>query len=110
MAKDEMDNITEDRWDEDIWGIEHEEPDQKRQVPKLIFYFGENDHWVANHTRDALIAARGRAEDDTSSSKPIMMIDENGVDHGFCIRKLFPAQLRKDTDDSQGTVKALPRK
>lgn len=82
-----METITEDRWDEDIWGIEHEDLDQKRQIPKLIFYFGENDHWVANHTRDALIATRGRAEDDTSSSKPIMMIDENGVDHGFCIRK-----------------------
>lgn len=86
LAKDEMDTITEDRWDEDIWGIEHKDPDQKRRIPTLIFYFGENDHWVANHTRDALIAARGRGEDDTSSSKPIMMIDENGVDHGFCIR------------------------
>jgi hypothetical protein len=44
------------------------------------------DHWVADHTRDALIATRGRSEDEKNSSKPIMMIDENGVDHGFCIR------------------------
>jgi hypothetical protein len=102
MAKEEMDIITEDKWDEDIWGIEHDDPGQKQQIPTLIFYFGENvclarssvaiayhdqDHWVANHTRDALIAARGRTEDDTSNSKPIMMIDENGVDHGFCIRR-----------------------
>ncbi|KAE8448435.1 hypothetical protein EG329_009500 [Mollisiaceae sp. DMI_Dod_QoI] len=86
MAKDEMEIITNDKWDEDIWGIEHQELDQKRPIPKLIFYFGENDHWVANHTRDALIAARGRTENDISSSKPIMLIDENGVDHGFCIR------------------------
>jgi hypothetical protein len=41
---------------------------------------------VADHTRDALIAARGRGEEETKSSKPIMLIDENGVDHGFCIR------------------------
>ena len=42
MAQDEMDTITEDRWDEDIWGIEHDDPDVKVQTPKLIFYFGEN--------------------------------------------------------------------
>ncbi|PVH86945.1 hypothetical protein DL98DRAFT_480891 [Cadophora sp. DSE1049] len=86
MAKDEMDFITEDKWDEDIWGIEHEDPDTKSRPPKLIFYFGQNDHWVADHTRDALIAARGREEGDRQSSKPVMMIDESGIPHGFCIR------------------------
>jgi hypothetical protein len=40
---------------------------------------------VADHTRDKLIAARG-GEGDMKSSKPVMLIDENGVDHGFCIR------------------------
>ncbi|KAG4436006.1 hypothetical protein IFR05_008513 [Cadophora sp. M221] len=85
MAKDEMDFITEDKWDEDIWGIEHEDPDSKSKSPKLIFYFGQNDHWVADHTRDALIAARGR-EGARQSSKPVMMIDESGIPHGFCIR------------------------
>jgi hypothetical protein len=103
MAKDEMETITEDRWDEDIWGIEHEEAYVKDERPKLIFYFGENvrrisslkklavtdeqqDHWVANHTRDALIAARGAGQE-SKSSKPIMLIDENGIDHGFCISR-----------------------
>jgi len=42
MAKDEMDFITEDKWDEDIWGIEHEDPDTKSRSPNLIFYFGQN--------------------------------------------------------------------
>jgi hypothetical protein len=41
LAKEEMENITEDRWDEDIWGIEHEDPERKANIPKLIFYFGE---------------------------------------------------------------------
>jgi len=41
MAKDEMETITEDRWDEDIWGVEHEDVDHKYRVPKLVFYFGE---------------------------------------------------------------------
>lgn len=43
------------------------------------------DHWVADHTRDALIAARAQIKDDLASSKPVMMIDQDGVPHGFCI-------------------------
>jgi hypothetical protein len=101
MAKDEMETITEDRWDKDIWGIENGESDL--DIPKLIFYFGENvspfqctrrnylptrkDHWVADHTRDALIAARGRSQEQSRDSRPLMLIDENKIDHGFCIRK-----------------------
>lgn len=104
-----METITEDRWDEDIWGIEHDDEGQKRQIPKLIFYFGENDHWVANHTRDALIAARGRTEDDKSSSKPIMMVDDNGVDHGFCIRRYHSTPNRDTTKDMTNTSKATVR-
>lgn len=45
------------------------------------------DHWVADHTRDALIAARGRAENDNSSSKPVTIIDQDNIPHGFCLSK-----------------------
>lgn len=41
MAKDELEMITEDKWDEDIWGVEHADPDSKLDIPKLVFYFGE---------------------------------------------------------------------
>jgi hypothetical protein len=41
MAKDEMEQITEDRWDQDIWGVEHEDVDHNYKVPKLVFYFGQ---------------------------------------------------------------------
>ncbi|ATZ54181.1 hypothetical protein BCIN_10g02000 [Botrytis cinerea B05.10] len=94
LARDEMNTITEDKWDSEIWGVEHSESSQ-RSPPKLIFYFGENDHWVSSHTRDALIAARASTmpTPPTSTStisiketnKPIMMIDKEGIDHGFCI-------------------------
>ena len=42
MARDEMRMITEDKWDEDIWGVETHDRDSKAEVPKLIFYFGQN--------------------------------------------------------------------
>jgi hypothetical protein len=40
LGKDEMEIITEDKWDEDIWGIEHEDATGMVEIPKLIFYFG----------------------------------------------------------------------
>ena len=89
MAEDEIENITEDKWDAEIWGVEHHEPDRKYNIPKLIFYFARNDHWVANHTRDALIAARARGEGEEQTGKPVMIVDKDGIEHGFCIR-MFP--------------------
>jgi hypothetical protein len=41
MARDEMEMISEDRWDEDIWGVEHPYPESKAAIPKLVFYFGK---------------------------------------------------------------------
>lgn len=51
MAKDEMETIAEDRWDEDVWDIipgigEDQDLLGKRSTrvlprPKLTFYFGE---------------------------------------------------------------------
>lgn len=42
MAQDELESITEDKWDEDIWGIEHADGESTRDIPKLIFYFGKH--------------------------------------------------------------------
>jgi hypothetical protein len=41
MARDEMEMISGDRWDADIWGVEHPDPDSKETIPKLVFYFGQ---------------------------------------------------------------------
>lgn len=37
-----MKTITEDRWDEDLWDLEHANANPKVEVPRLIFYFGAN--------------------------------------------------------------------
>lgn len=85
MARDEMKTITEDKWDEEIWGIEGEDEEkgdgEVREAPRLVFLFGEDDHWVANHTRDALIKARG-----SSGGRIKMVLDQDKIPHGFCIR------------------------
>ena len=84
MACDEMREISEDRWDEDLWGTGV----GSLCLPKtkLVFYFGYKDHWVADHTRDELISARARGEG-SDQWKPKMIIDGEDIPHGFCIRK-----------------------
>lgn len=34
--------ISEDKWDEDIWGLEHADGSEKANIPKLYFYFGQD--------------------------------------------------------------------
>ena len=79
MAKDEMNEITPDRWGETIWGSPRVHP------PKLFFYFGRSDHWVADRTRDDLIIERAHRGGDDSEWKPRMEVDSTGIPHGFCI-------------------------
>jgi hypothetical protein len=62
------------------------------------------DHWVSNHIRDELIAARGEGEDKASSSKPLMLIDDNEVPHSFCIGKLSYSWRLKKTYFCQNTA------
>ena len=72
MAGDEMREITSDRWVVDMWAA--------RQTRSML-YFGEDDHWVANSTRDELVAAAELVQE----QKPIVLIDKRGIPHGFCI-------------------------
>lgn len=76
MGADEMRTITSDKWTDDIWGVGHD----GEEVSKLVFYFGKNDHWVADRTRDEIIEVRGKNE-----NGPKMVVCEDGVSHAFCL-------------------------
>ena len=80
MARDEMSEITEARWVDDLWGAVGQ-----GLRPRMVLYFGEDDHWVANRTRAQLIAAAEAAH----GLKPRMYIDDNGIPHSFCIRQFL---------------------
>ncbi|GME53672.1 MFS transporter [Neofusicoccum parvum] len=84
MARDELETITADAWDAEIWGAADPSPVGVPR-PKLFFLFGQNDHWVADETRDDLIKARGRGRFDGEKWKPLMEVDEAGIPHGFCL-------------------------
>jgi hypothetical protein len=87
MGEDEMRDISADKWSDDVWGISRPDPssgNNSSSPAKLIFYFGRNDHWVAEQTREDIIKARG-AEDGNGERRPKMVVCEDGVSHGFCI-------------------------
>lgn len=87
MARDEMKMITADKWDEEIWDAAKKEEKGERRH-KLFFYFGDDDHWVADRTRDDLIAARGKNGDGENDDwAPVMEIDGFETPHGFCVRE-----------------------
>ncbi|KAF7156053.1 hypothetical protein CNMCM5623_009195 [Aspergillus felis] len=77
MAADEMRTITSDKWGDDVWGVST----ANEPLTRLSFYFGRNDHWVAERTRDEIIELRGRIE-----GGPTMSVCELGLPHAFCIR------------------------
>ena len=90
--------MTYDKWSEDVWGAKLDPPlvtDSKTNdafdKPQLYFYFGDRDHWIANATRDKLIATRARTGNG-DDGKPYMEIDRDGVPHDFCISELSPLQ------------------
>ncbi|PLB34115.1 bifunctional triacylglycerol lipase/ester hydrolase [Aspergillus candidus] len=83
MAADEMQTITADKWSDDVWGV----PSAGEPLTRLFFYFGRNDHWVAERTRDDIIHMRGRHV----TGGPKMVVCEEGLPHAFVLK-------RDDTD------------
>jgi hypothetical protein len=107
MAKDELAQLTHDKWSDDFWGTsatlgsdmvgsatesagsvqgQHSSSSTSNSRARLHFYWGSDDHWIAQDTRDRIIEARARVEGrDGDDCKPIMEIDNNGIGHAFCL-------------------------
>ncbi|KAJ5955112.1 hypothetical protein N7501_009391 [Penicillium viridicatum] len=79
MAADEMRTITSDKWSDDVWGV----ASTREPIAKLFFYFGRNDHWVADQTRDEIVAVRSRKG---GQDGPTMVVCEEGLPHAFCLK------------------------
>ncbi|KAL4953082.1 hypothetical protein BDW69DRAFT_11470 [Aspergillus filifer] len=77
MATDEMRVISADKWTDDVWGI----TSGQKPPNRMYFYFGRNDHWVAERTREDIIDLRGK-----TSGGPKMVVCEESVPHAFCLR------------------------
>ncbi|KAL2812577.1 hypothetical protein BJX63DRAFT_239511 [Aspergillus granulosus] len=94
MAADEMRTITSDKWSDDVWGVASPSStgagSDLARPARLFFYFGRNDHWVAERTREEIVAARGgtnEKETGTGTARgPRMVVCEEAVPHAFCLR------------------------
>lgn len=102
LARDEMQTIKADRWDDELWGVSKADASTTADKTKLFFYFGTNDHWVANETRDELMAARAPVGSQTGKDGPVMEIDDTGLPHGFCISEFSRCIQRRYVADSPG--------
>lgn len=97
MAAQEMQEITIDDFTEEVWGSANPPFNKAALHSKLFFYFGQSDHWVADRTRDSLIADRAfvsreallTRRDWTKDSRPWMEIDQFNTRHSFCIGRLI---------------------
>jgi hypothetical protein len=121
MAKDELAQLTHDQWSDEFWGVatpgnapsaaidqaagrtaeptRSQQPEQPSHT-QLHFYWGSNDHWIAQDTRDRIIANRARTEDKSGDErKPIMEIDGHGIGHAFCLSELGNQVVAKKCAD-----------
>ena len=94
MARDELIEMTHDKWPASVWdatlapSAQNVTPSEaKIDRPKLFFYWGANDYWVDNGTRDSIIASRAGTERPEDQGKPRMEIDRVDTPHDFCISK-----------------------
>lgn len=103
MAKDELSQLTHDRWSDEFWGAPSpttndatssttlaksavQPSSQSATHTQLHFYWSSDDHWIARETRDKIIATRARVEGKVGDElKPVMEIDGNGIGHAFCL-------------------------
>ncbi|KAI2643734.1 hypothetical protein GGS21DRAFT_497928 [Xylaria nigripes] len=86
LGMDEMRVIGEDKWDDELWAIIQNTEAQSASsstaalIPKFYFFFGEQDHWVADRHRDEFIRKRSKQAERTH-----FIIDDTKIPHAFCI-------------------------
>ncbi|KAI0017849.1 hypothetical protein F4780DRAFT_571562 [Xylariomycetidae sp. FL0641] len=87
LGMDEMQVIGEAKWHDELWDIGHEAQaqahDDRETPPKFYFFFGRNDHWVADKYRDEFIARR---KEQAGQRVVRVEVDESKIPHAFCIQ------------------------
>lgn len=98
LGGDELANIGEDEWADEVWEVAAEGgvegSAEKDPPPKFVILFGQDDHWVADEYRERFIARR---EEHASRDGPLhkkgraqIVMDEKQLPHAFCLR-MYPS-------------------
>lgn len=81
LGKSELATIREDVWGKELWDIARSsEANKGVAVPKFFFFYGKDDEWVANKTRDEFIDSRKE-----TGAKAV--IDKGDIPHAFCTKE-----------------------
>jgi len=72
--------IREDKWSEELWEISEDAKTKAQSSARFYFFFGKNDHWVADHYREEFIKKRSQKISNTR-----VVVDEGKIPHAFCI-------------------------
>ncbi|RMZ78590.1 hypothetical protein DV738_g3777, partial [Chaetothyriales sp. CBS 135597] len=75
LARDEVAQIRQDKWGQEIWGV---------QGPQLYFLFAQQDHWVADATRKEIVDVHG------GSARRIVIDEHEGLAHAWPLRSTGP--------------------
>jgi pimeloyl-ACP methyl ester carboxylesterase len=86
MAKEELVEISVDKWGAEVWGASHE-----AQVgawsgqggPHMYFLFAQTDHWIASKTKDEIQRTRGRRD----GLGDFAVDEKDGLVHAWCLRQ-----------------------
>jgi pimeloyl-ACP methyl ester carboxylesterase len=86
MAKQELVEISADKWGAEVWGASHAVQTgtwNGQGGPKMYFLFAQTDHWIAPKTKDEIQRTRGR--DDGMGD---FAVDEkDGLVHAWCLQQ-----------------------
>ncbi|PTB72269.1 hypothetical protein M440DRAFT_1405660 [Trichoderma longibrachiatum ATCC 18648] len=111
LGLSELRTICEEKWEEELWraavedesdvdGYQYYHPqgddndagnddgvrgrEKGRQIPKFFIFYGKDDHWVANHLRDAFIERRREC---VREGHTRIVVDEGDLPHAFCVKE-----------------------
>lgn len=82
LGKSEMRGISEEKWEEELWEAAEQ---SSSEAPKFFMFYARKDHWVADHTRDALIEKR--REHGERGGRTKIVVDEGDIKHAFCTKE-----------------------
>lgn len=71
----ELEMITEEKWDDDLWDATGEE----NGVPKFFLFYAKKDHWIHDAEREGIVEKRG--------GKARIVQDKGDIPHAFCTRE-----------------------
>lgn len=81
LGKSELRTICAEKWEDELWEV----TERSATTPKFFMFYARQDHWVADHARDAFIEKR--REHGERGGRTSIAVDEGDIKHAFCVKE-----------------------